>query len=414
MPRRRAPAWTAEVPSLSSRLTLVFASAAHVFAHMFMLFYATVVLTMGPAFDLSYADLQWLSVPGFVLFGAAALPAGWLGDRWSTVGMMAVFFFGLAASSIVTGLATSPLGILIGLSLIGTFASIYHPVGIAWLVRNTTTAGRALGVNAIFGSLGTAAAALTAGALADLISWRAAFILPGVLCAAVGASFVVAVRRGWLVEGAAGTPLTPSVGRFDARRGIIVVLFTTLMVGLIFQSTSVALPKLFSERLPDLVGGGALGAGLLVSLVYVVAALAPVVVGELADRYPLKLVYFLCLIAQAPVLFAAYFMHSIALVGMVVVAVSLNMGGSPAENALVARFTPLAWRSRIYGLKFVLSLGVSTAGVAMVPVMFAATGVLGPMFTLWAGFALAAAAGAWLLPAEPATARAPSVPGAAE
>ena len=93
MPRRRAPAWTAEVPSLSSRLTLVFASAAHVFAHMFMLFYATVVLTMGPAFDLSYADLQWLSVPGFVLFGAAALPAGWLGDRWSTVGMMAVFFF---------------------------------------------------------------------------------------------------------------------------------------------------------------------------------------------------------------------------------------------------------------------------------------------------------------------------------
>jgi len=45
--------------------------------------YPTVVLALEPVFAMPYGELLLLAVAGNVLFGAMALPAGWLGDRWS-------------------------------------------------------------------------------------------------------------------------------------------------------------------------------------------------------------------------------------------------------------------------------------------------------------------------------------------
>ena len=57
--------------------------------------------------------------------------------------MMVLFYVGSGLAAIATGLATGPLGIGIGLTLIGLFGSIYHPVGIAMLVANRENVGRA-------------------------------------------------------------------------------------------------------------------------------------------------------------------------------------------------------------------------------------------------------------------------------
>jgi hypothetical protein len=43
---------------------------------------------------------MWLSVPGLVLYGFAALPAGWLGDRWSAERMMVMFFGGSGVAAL--------------------------------------------------------------------------------------------------------------------------------------------------------------------------------------------------------------------------------------------------------------------------------------------------------------------------
>ena len=59
-----------------SRVALVFGSLGHSATHLLILLHATVVLVLESEFAMSYADLlQWLSVPGFVLVGAGALPA---------------------------------------------------------------------------------------------------------------------------------------------------------------------------------------------------------------------------------------------------------------------------------------------------------------------------------------------------
>src|SRR5215467_3086116 len=108
--------------------------------------------------------------------------------------MMIVFFFGIGAASILTGLASGPFQIALGLTLVGVFAAIYHPVGIAMLVANRDNVGRVLGVNGVFGNVGVAFSALLAGALAATVGWRSAFIFPGVIALAVGVAFVIVAR----------------------------------------------------------------------------------------------------------------------------------------------------------------------------------------------------------------------------
>src|SRR6266446_4252111 len=177
----------------ASRGMSLFLNLGHTLDHLLMLIFPTVVLAMGAELGRGYAELLPLSLGGFIAFGAFSIPAGWLADRWSRRGMMVVFF-GIGTASILTGFATGPVHIALGLTLVGVFAAIYHPVGIAMLVANRENVGRVLGVNGVFGNVGVAFSALMAGALAEAAGWRAAFIVPGALALGAGVMFARAAR----------------------------------------------------------------------------------------------------------------------------------------------------------------------------------------------------------------------------
>lgn len=371
-------------------LTTTYASVAHALSHMFVLFYATVVLVLDAEFALSYAELMSLSVPGAILFGAGALPAGWLADRWSSAGMIAIFFFGTGAAAIATGFAGTPFWLAMGLSAIGLFASIYHPVGIPWLIKHARNRGRALGVSGVFGSLGTAAAALVAGWLGEGLGWRAAFIVPGVITIAIGFLFVATLRAGWIVERAEDAVAAPAPEGMNRRNALLALAVAVICTGLIYQATSYALPKMFEERLFDVAGGSLANIGLMVTACYVVSGLTQLIGGELADRYEEKWVYAAAQVLQVPIYVIGFQIFGPALLGVAVLMIGLNVIGQPAENALVARYTPPRWRGQVFGVKFVLTLGVSAAGIAVLPVIHAAFGSFDP---LWLMLAAAAAVG---------------------
>ncbi len=377
-----------------------FAGAAHSLSHLFVLLYATVVLVLEKRWGLSYSTLFALSIPGTVMFGACALPAGWLADRWSSSAMIAISFFGLGGAAILTGLAQGPLSIGIALTLIGIFAAIYHPVGIPWLVKHATNRGRALGINGVFGSAGTASAAVIAGGLAALYGWRAAFVIPGGVAILVGFAFVYAVKTGRVVEHESDVAPQPAPAAGDVRRAFLAMMVTVSCTGLIYQATAYSLPKLFADRLSGALDHSIAGIGVLVSLCYVAAALAQIVGGELADRFSLKGVYLFSQLSQVPVLLVAYFLHSPILVAAAALMVALNVCGQPAENALLARYAPPAWRARAFGVKFSLTLGVSAGGVALVPVLYHFAGSLSPIFFFLIAFAGIAGVGALVLPGD--------------
>ena len=127
---------------------MAFSCLGHAYSHLFAPIFYVVVLTLEHEFALTHGSAVALIVLGNVLYGVAAPFASWLGDRWSTTGMVGLFFLGTGVGMAATGLARSPLEIAIGLAITGLFASIYHPVGIAWLVRNARSRGKAFGSTA--------------------------------------------------------------------------------------------------------------------------------------------------------------------------------------------------------------------------------------------------------------------------
>ena len=86
------------------------------------------------------------------------------------------------------------MALAFGLAGIGLFASIYHSVGMSWLVSRTSKTGTAFGFNGLFRSLGFVLAPMVAGSLTGLWSWRFAFIIPGILCLFLGILFSIALR----------------------------------------------------------------------------------------------------------------------------------------------------------------------------------------------------------------------------
>src|SRR5215831_10338440 len=91
----------------------------HFLDHLFTLIFATVAaLALSREWGLSYGDLVAYATPGFLAFGLFSYPAGWIADKWSREGMLAVFFVGIGVASIATAFAQTPLQIGIGLFVI--------------------------------------------------------------------------------------------------------------------------------------------------------------------------------------------------------------------------------------------------------------------------------------------------------
>src|SRR5580658_9201085 len=237
-----------------SRRQIVFINTAHTITHYSLVILPTAVLVMavpGGPFGSSYASILALATGMFVLYGLLALPQGWLAQRFGRKILMTAFFLGVAASLIAAGLAHSSTMLAIALACAGGFASIYHPIGTTMLIDAAgDKPGSAIGVNGVFGNLGVALAPVVTAFLASAVSWRAAFIAPGLFCAVVG--FL------WM-----RTPLVPAhmhhvnrrpfppIPRHLVRRAVLVLMLIAMTSGLVFNAFTLLLPKLLQERLAE-------------------------------------------------------------------------------------------------------------------------------------------------------------------
>ena len=306
--------------------------------------------------------------------------------------MMVVFFIGIGTASILTGFAQSTLHIAFGLALIGVFGAIYHPVGISMLVSGRDKVGRVLGINGVFGNLGVAFAALIAGALAYWFNWRVAFFAPGILSIATGIGFALLVPGAEKTSGAKrGVGL--AVDRNTLVRVFAILTVSTICGGIIFNATTVSMPKVFDERLTALTQT-TLGIGVLVSLVYAFAAMAQLIVGHLIDRHSIRSVFVPVVAIQAPLLFLAGSMQNYAMLAVSFIMMFFVFGQIPINDAMVAAYTDEKWRSRAFAVRYVVSFGASACSVPLVAYIYRQTGDFKYLF-----FTLAAMACAMLLAA---------------
>lgn len=356
---------------MRERIDFLFLNVGHFFDHLFMLLFASVAaLTLARQWGMGYGELIPYATPGFVAFGVCALPAGWIADKWSRRGMMVIFFIGIGASSMATSLARSPLEISIGLTAIGIFAAIYHPVGLAMVVHGRAKTGMALAVNGVFGNFGVAGAALIAGYLIDASGWRWVFILPGLLAIATGISYAAFLywdrKPTAAVARSAGKPR--EAANFD--RGILIRVFAVIFIstgigGLVFQSTTFSLPKIFDERLGDLAGSATM-IGWYAFLVFAIAAFAQIVVGWLVDRHSIRLVF--GFVAGLQILFFAIMPNLTGAAALIVATAFMLVvfGQIPINDVLVGRMTRSEWRSRMFAARYIVTFSVSATAIPVI------------------------------------------------
>ncbi len=359
---------------MANRIHFAFMCAGHLYDHLLMLIFATVAaLSLSQQWGMSYAELIPYATPGFIAIGVCAVPAGWLADKWSRKGMMFLFFMGIGLSSIFASFAETPFHMGMGLFAIGVFASIYHPVGISLVVQGRERPGVPLAINGVFGNMGVAGAALITGFMIDHTGWRSAFVWPGGVSVATGliyAGFLYATRDTDTEKSTGGakkkkTSDSQFMDRQLIRRVFAIIFFSTAIGGLIFQSTTFALPKLFDERLARLAISSTV-VGWYAFMVFAFAAVGQVVVGYLLDRSSVRVVFSLVVALQA---FFFGIMPGLSGVSALMVAMAFMLvvfGQIPINDVLISRITQSEWRSRVYAFRYIITFSVSASSIPFI------------------------------------------------
>jgi FSR family fosmidomycin resistance protein-like MFS transporter len=403
----------AQMAQMGKRV-LVFSSIGHALMHMMTAFYAVIVLTLAVAWDLPAERLLELYAPSAILLGIVSLPAGWASDRFGAPPMMVVMFVGLGLSSIACGLV--PTGdtsaLMLTLCGLGIFGAIYHSVGIGWIIRTAKEQGHAMGVNGLWGSAGLALYGIVPGLLITLASWRAAFIVPGIVCVVAGVVLAWQIRRGKVGDRPMPASAGAQPGKRDFWRVFSVLSVTMALEGVLWSAVMFGAALVFETKLASEIESlrallGSVGmatktvlwVGLATSMIYVVSGFAQYAMGRrIIDRYPLKSTYVLASALQVLAMLALAMGNGyVALLGAIASAV-LSSASGPVENILIARYTPSRYHGLGFGAKFVVALGASPLAILLIAWVREATGSLELLFLSLSGVAVVITLVALLLP----------------
>ena len=346
---------------------LVYSSIGHALMHMFSAFYFVIILEIEKVWSVPYESLLKLWFLGSLLVGAAAIPAGWLSDKWSRSGMIFLMFIGMGLASLFCGISKNEQMLFFSLTFLGLFCAIYHPVAIAWLVNNSKKRGITLGINGVFGTLGVGLGGIAAGSLIKISDWRTAFIVPAIFSILMGFCLLFhLISKKISYHNVFIQKKKEKTKRTQAIMIALIFLVSIFCLGLVFQITQTASPKLLELRLQI----PTITVGLLVALIYGFSGAASLVGGWAADRYNLKKIYITGILLQAPCLIFIAQIFNPSVILLLFLAVSFNTSILPAENILLANFSPQKYHGLVYGLKFILAFGSAPVAVLLASKIF--------------------------------------------
>ena len=166
--------------------------------------------------------------------------------------------------------------------------------------------------------------------------------------------------------------------------------------GLVFNTLSVALPKIVDERVSNIslveIGG-------LTTAVFICGAIAQMAVGRLVERFRLHILFAVLAVMQfAGVVWTAY-----ASGVMVLFALAFTMaaiyGQITVNDLIIARYTADAWRGRVFAVRYFLTFMISGIAVSMIALLYGRGGfplVLGTTAFVALGFLIAVLAIAYI------------------
>ena len=341
----------------------IFLNISHFLDHFMMLIFAKAAYDAGKYFGLSYDEIIFYATLGFIFFGAFAPAASYLADKYSRSILMVIFHFGIGISAIAAGFSNSIFSLTIALAIIGIFAAIYHPVGIAMLLSKNEKTGLRLGINGVFGNMGVAAAPLTVGAILLFGDWRMCFFIPGLFCLFYGILFFLSLKDKTKNLAISNLKKDGNFAR-NWQWALSSIALSTLGGGFIFGAMTFIVPRYFEVSLLGISNSVAI-TGALASIVYACASFAQIAIGKLIDKFSPKTVLTCIAIGQIVFIFFTSLFSDWALFFTMIVAMLFVFGQIPINDVVLSRYIPDNRRGRILSMKFMLNLGV---GASVLPI----------------------------------------------
>ena len=350
----------------SRNLTLpdMYINIGHFLDHFMMLIFAKAAFDAGRHFGLSYEEIIIYGTLGLFLFGAAAPLAGWLADKYSRSLIIIFYPFGVSLGAFLCFISSSPIMLGFSIGVIGFFAAIFHPVGIAMLIRDSNKVGVRLGVNGVWGNMGVAAAPVLTGFIILNSNWQLSFLIPSIICLIFGIVQLKGFKQINIKE--EKTKQKTSNGLVEGWKIVLLSLtMTTLAGGFIFGSLTFLIPRIFEVNLSGISVDIAI-TGLLAGIVYAIASLSQVGVGYLIDRYSPKIILGFVGIGQFFLIYLSSLYIDYALFFVMLMAMFFVFGQVPITDAILVRYVDDQWRARILSVKFLINL---CAGASVLPLV---------------------------------------------
>ena len=312
-------------------------------------------------------------------WGMGALIAGWLVDRFGGRKMLAIYLMGCSAMCAVLVICHSSSSLFAVMLLMGAFASIYHPAGLALLSHHTRPENRprALGLHGVFGSIGIGAAPLIAWFLLKMgWTWRAYYLtlaIPGIL---LGCYFAWTSYRDH--ESRVHPSPTPVASEdAQARWGSFYLLAAiSALQGFIYSAMLSFLPRFLStaddgsmlfsilQQCGLVDSQQHVDGRFLASLVLWCGCLGQFLSGRLAKPNILERQMAFVFLATVPFLLwmaVAEGTNRIIAAGLFA---TIHFMHQPIYSSLIAKYSPPHRRSLCYGFSFAMGLGVGSFGAS--------------------------------------------------
>ena len=348
--------------------------SSHSLVHALMLTFPSLIPIVQKEFNVGLDTLGFVVSISALLFGLGAIPAGWLDRYLGGKKLMIIYQLGASVSALMIVLTSSFYMMVIGLSFIGLFCSIYHPTGLTLVSQNINKVSKGMAVHGMFGSLGSAFGPLLAVSLATLISWRASYLVLAILYSILALiTFLNIPHKNQNINRQKNI-----LKKKTNKKALIYYFITNSFLGMAYYGFTTFMPIHLSENTYEFLPGISqnMKAGLFPTIVFIAGMIGALLGGKIGEIFDKRISFVVIIILNIPVFFLVGITSDFALIICSIMLGIIYFSNQPIGNTLVSDFSDNKNRGFVYGLGFFISFGIGSfaAGLSgMIAVNYSVT-----------------------------------------
>ncbi len=340
------------------KIIIGISGSSHSLVHALMLTFPSLIPIIQKEYNVGLDTLGFVVSISALLFGLGAIPAGWLDRYLGGKKLMIIYQLGSSLSALVVAFSPNFTIMVVGLSFIGLFCSIYHPTGLTLISQSINKVSKGMAVHGMFGSLGSAFGPLLAVSLAGLISWRASYFVLGILNAILALiTFINIPNKTQIINNQ-----PKKSNRKTNKTALIYYFITNSFLGMAYYGFTTFMPIHLSENtfnfLPEISHN--MKAGLFPTIVFLAGMIGALLGGKIGDKFDKRISFMIIILLNIPVFFLVGITSNITLIIFSIMLGIIYFSNQPIGNTLVSEFSDNQNRGFIYGLGFFISFGIGS------------------------------------------------------